>query len=119
MDIVFIRQLKVATVIGAYQWERSLRQTLVLDLEMAADNRKAARNDRLEDALDYAAISSGVKSLVENSSYTLIESLAEAVTDLLLSEYSLRWVRLRVAKPGAVMDAEEVGVVIERGARAD
>ena len=117
-DIVYIQGLSVETTIGGYDWERTIKQTLVLDLEMAADVATPGASDAVSDALDYAAVSSRVLALVEASSFELIESVAEHVAALVLSEFAVAWLRLRVSKPGAVSQARDVGVVIERGARA-
>lgn len=115
MDIVYITGLKLDAVIGVYDWERDIRQTLVLDLEMASDTRRGAATDAIEDALDYAAISEAISALVTGSSYQLIESLAEAVARRVMTEFPVPWLRLRVSKPGAVAAADDVGVIIERG----
>ena len=115
MDRVLITGLRIDTVIGVYDWERDIRQTVVLDLELAADNRAAARFDAIEDALDYAAISARLLAFVGGSRFQLIESLAEAVAELVRVEFGVPWLRLRVAKPGAAAEAETVAVVIERG----
>jgi dihydroneopterin aldolase len=117
MDIVYIRELRADTVIGVYDWERDIRQTVVLDLEMACDNHRAAASDRIEDALDYAAVARRVLSFIEGSEFRLIETMAEQVAEILLREFAVPWLRLRLAKPGAVGQAREVGVQIERGAR--
>ncbi|MFT6050679.1 MAG: dihydroneopterin aldolase [Halioglobus sp.] len=115
MDIVFISELRVDTVIGVYDWEREIRQTVVLDLEMASDNARAAQSDGIEDALDYAAISARIQAFIEGSEFQLIETMAEQVAALLRSEFAIGWLRLRLSKPGAVASAREVGVQIERG----
>ena len=115
MDIVFIRELRVDTVIGVYDWERRIRQTVVMDLELASDNRRAAAGDRIEDAIDYAAISQRVLSFIEASEFQLIETMAEQVANIILDEFAVPWLRVRLAKPGAVSQAREVGVLIERG----
>ena len=117
MDIVFIRELRADAVIGVYDWERSIRQTLVLDLEMAWDNRPAAAGDAIDKALDYAAVSSRVIAHVEGSSHQLLETLAEELAALVLAEFGVPWLRLRLCKPGAVQQARDVGVLIERGVR--
>jgi len=117
MDIVYIRELRAATVIGVYDWERRVRQTVVLDLELAADNRRAAASDRIGDALDYAALSARVLAYIEGSEFQLIETLAERVAALVIEEFGVPWLRLRLAKPGAVPQARDVGVLIERGER--
>ncbi len=116
MDTVHIRGLRTEAVIGVYDWERDIRQVLVVDLEMASDNRAAAATDAIEDAVDYAAISSRVLAFIEGSECQLIETLAEQLAALVMSEFGVPWLRLRLDKPGAVAEAESVGVEIERGA---
>ena len=117
MDTVYITGLRAQTVIGVYDWERNIRQGVVLDLEMASDNRRAASEDRIEDALDYAAISSRLLSFIEDSEFQLIETMAEQIADLVMAVFGVPWLRLRLGKPGAVAAAETVGVQIERGER--
>ena len=117
MDIVFIRELRADTIIGVYDWERSVRQSVVLDLEMAADNHSAAVADKIEDTLDYAAVAARVLAYIEGSEFRLIESLAEEVAAIVRQEFGVPWLRLRLSKPGAVARARDVGVVIERGER--
>lgn len=118
MDQVFIRGLEVDAVIGAYDWERNIRQRLVLDLEMAWDIRPAAGSDDLNLALDYAALSQRVLEYVRNSSFELVETLAERVAALVMEEFGVPWLRLCINKPGAVTQATGgVGVIIERGER--
>ena len=115
MDTVFIRGLKAKAVIGVFEWERQIQQNLVLDLDLRADVARAAASDELADAVDYKAVSRRVVEFVESSQYQLVESLAEAVAQLVREEFDVGWVRLRIAKPYAVRTAQEVGVVIERG----
>ncbi|MCY4610906.1 MAG: dihydroneopterin aldolase [Gammaproteobacteria bacterium] len=115
MDTVFIRGLKAKAVIGVFDWEKQIRQNLVLDLDLRADVAHAAASDTLEDAVDYKAISQRVVEFVEDSQYQLVESLAEAVARIVREEFAVSWVRIRIAKPFAVRTAQEVGVVIERG----
>lgn len=117
MDTVFIHELRADTVIGVYDWERQVRQRVVLDLELASDNRRAAASDAVEDAIDYAAVSRRVLSFVEGSEFQLIETLAEQVAALVMTEFGVPWLRLRLRKPGAVTEARDVGVLIERGER--
>lgn len=117
MDIVFIRELRADTVIGVYDWERTVRQSVLLDLEMATDIRQAAGADALEHTLDYAKISDRVVSFIENSEFELIETMAEQVAALVLAEFKVPWLRLRLCKPGAVARARDVGVLIERGVK--
>jgi dihydroneopterin aldolase len=116
-DIVFIRELRADTIIGVYAWERRVRQTVVLEIELASDNRRAATTDQIADALDYAALSTRVLSFIEGSDFQLIETLAERVAAIILEEFDVPWLRLRLAKPGAVARARDVGVLIERGVR--
>jgi dihydroneopterin aldolase len=113
-DVVFLRGLRADAVIGVHAWERRIRQVLVIDLELAADVRRAASRDALEDALDYDAVARRVTALVEGSSFQLIESLAEAIVAVLQQEFGIAWLRLRLTKPGAVPNAEGVGIEIER-----
>ena len=115
MDKVYIKGLKTDAVIGVYDWERDIRQTLVLDLELGSDNRVAAANDAIEDAVDYDAISGRILAYVADSEFELIETLAERVAEIVMREFDIPWVRLKLSKPGAVADAEDVGVIIERG----
>ena len=117
MDKVYIKGLKTDAVIGVYDWERDIRQQLVIDLDLASDNRTAAADDEIAHAVDYDAISSRVVAYVEQSQFQLIETLAERLAALLQEEFAVPWLRLRLAKPGAVAAADEVGVQIERGER--
>ncbi len=117
MDTVYIEGLKTDAVIGVYDWERSIRQTLVLDLELASDNRAAAATDGIADAVDYDAISKRILAYVQASEFELIETLAERVADIVLTEFNIPWLRLKLGKPGAVAEANDVGVIIERGSR--
>jgi dihydroneopterin aldolase len=115
MDVVFVRELRIDTIIGVYDWERRVRQTVVLDLEMAVDNRRAAANDDIEDTLDYAAVSARILEFVRGSEFQLIETMAEQVAALVREEFGVPWLRLRLSKPGAVVQARDVGILIERG----
>ena len=114
VDTVLIKGLKAASVIGCYDWERDIRQTLVIDLELKADFARAADTDALEDALDYAAISQRIIEVCEASRFQLLEALSEHLARLLLTEFAITGLRLTINKPGAVSEAEAVGVVIER-----
>ncbi|MBM3069991.1 bifunctional dihydroneopterin aldolase/7,8-dihydroneopterin epimerase [Enterobacter sp. RHBSTW-00994] len=115
MDIVFIEQLSVITTIGVYDWEQTIEQKLVFDIEMGWDNRLAAKSDDVNDCLSYADISDTVISHVEGQRFALVERVAEEVADLLLSRFNSPWVRIKLSKPGAVARATNVGVIIERG----
>lgn len=118
MDTVFIRELRIDTVIGIYEWEREIRQTVVLDLEMGADIAKAAASDAIEDTLDYKAVSKRLIEFVRSSEFQLVETLAERCAAIVLEEFDVPWVRLTLNKVGAVSAARDVGVIIERGRRA-
>lgn len=114
MDIVFIEDLRIETVIGIYDWERTIRQVVALDLELGFDNRKPAATDRIEDTLDYKAVSKRLIAFVEASSFQLVETLAERCAQIVLDEFDVAWLRLKLSKPGAVRGARAVGVAIER-----
>ena len=117
MDTVFIEGLSVQTVIGIHDWERNIRQQLLIDLELATDIRPAATGDNIEHTLNYQIISQRVIDFVEQSSYGLIETLAEQLAALLMNEFSIPWLKLTVRKPDAIAEAKCVGVAIERGQR--
>jgi len=115
MDIIYLHGLKIECVIGVWEWERQIRQGVILDLDMAADVRRAAKSDRLEDTLDYKAVAKRLLDYVGQSQFQLVETLAEKIAEIVLSEFSVRWVRVRVNKKGAVRGAGDVGIIIERG----
>ena len=115
MDIIYLHGLKVDCVIGVWEWERRIRQTVRLDLDMGFDITKAAQSDALEDTLSYKDVAKRVTAFVGASEYTLVEKLAGEVADFLLGEFPVQWCRVRVNKFGAVRGAGDVGVVIERG----
>jgi dihydroneopterin aldolase len=117
MDIVYIRALRIDTVIGIYEWERKTRQTIVFDVEMSADIARAAATDSIRDTLDYKAVSKRLIQFVGESSFQLVETLAERCAQIVREEFGVRWVRLTLNKAGAVRGADAVGVVIERGER--
>ena len=115
MDIVYIRDLRVDTIIGIYDWEREVRQTISLDLEMAADIRRAAQTDDIQYALNYKAVSKRLIAHLEKRDAQLVETLAEEVAEIVRREFGVVWVKLRLSKPGALRGARDVGLVIERG----
>jgi dihydroneopterin aldolase len=116
-DIVFIRDLRIDTVIGIYDWERRTRQTLILDLEMSADIAAAAATDDIEDTLNYKSVAKRMIQFVGDSEFQLVETLAERCVEIIRKEYNVNWVRLALNKKGAVRGARDVGVIIERGVR--
>jgi dihydroneopterin aldolase len=117
MDIVYIRALRIDTVIGIYDWERRTRQAIVFDIEMSADIARAAATDAIADTLDYKAVSKRLIQFVGESSFQLVETLAERCAQIIREEFGVRWVRIVLNKAGAVRGADAVGVIIERGER--
>ena len=118
MDRVFIENLMVETIIGIYDWEREIRQAVSLDLEMDFDIRKAAASDAIEDTLDYKAVSKRLIPFIEKSQFQLVESLAEQCAAIVLDEFPVSRLKLKLSKPGAVRGSSAVGVMIERRATA-
>ena len=114
-DRVFIEDLRIETIIGVFDWEREIKQAISLDLEMAFDIRKAAQSDSIEDALDYKAVAKRLIQLVAASEFQLVEALAECCAAVILAEFPVNWLRLKLSKPGAVRGSSAVGVMIERG----
>ncbi len=114
VDRVFIEDLKIETVIGIFDWERKIRQTVALDIEMAWNIRAAAATDDIQQALDYKSVAKRLIAFVSSSEFQLVETLAERCAQLILEEYQVSWLRLRLSKPGAVRGSRNVGVVIER-----
>jgi dihydroneopterin aldolase len=113
-DTIFLHDLRIKTIVGIWEWERRIRQTVSIDLEMGADIRKAARTDRIEDALDYKQIAKRVQQFVQDSSYQLVETLAENIATVVLREFDVPWITVRVNKPGAIRGSRDVGVIIRR-----
>ena len=117
MDRVFIENLNIETIIGIFDWEREIRQTVSIDLEMEFDIRKAAETDAIEDTLDYKSVSKRLIHFVEDSEFQLVEALAESCAAIVLEEFPVNWLRLKLGKPGAVRGSSAVGVIIERNSR--
>ncbi len=115
MDIVFIRDLQIETIIGIYDWERKVRQIISLDIDMASDIKKAADSDNIDDTLSYKTVAKRLIAFVEQSEFELVEALAEKICEIILEEFNVPWVRLTLNKPGAVRGSKSVGVMIERG----
>lgn len=114
MDTVFLHDLKVETIVGIWDWERKIRQTVSIDLEMATDVRAAATTDSIDDALDYKLVAKRVQQFVADSSFQLVETLAEKIAEVVLNDFDVPWVEVRVNKPGAIRGARDVGVRIIR-----
>jgi len=115
MDKVFIKGLRIQTTIGFFQWEKEIKQTLVIDVAMAWDTAKAAANDELAKTLDYAEISKAIEIFANKNPVDLLETLAERMAAYLMSQFHIPWLHLTIGKPGAIHNAETVGVEIERG----
>jgi dihydroneopterin aldolase len=113
-DRVFIEDLRVSTVIGIFDWEREIKQAVSLDLEMAFDIRRAAASDSIADTLDYKAVAKRLIQFIETSDFQLVEALAERCAAIVLAEFPVNWLRLKLSKPGAVRGSSAVGVIIER-----
>ena len=113
-DIIYIKDLRVETIIGIFDWERKVKQEVSIDMEFPFDCKKAAATDSIDDTIDYKAICKDVIKFVEDSSFQLQESLAEGIAALVKEEYNVESIKLRVSKPGALRGAKDVGLVIHR-----
>jgi len=113
-DTIFLRDLRVDTVVGIWQWERKIRQTVSIDLEMGVDIPKAAATDRIEDTLNYKDVAKRVQQFVTESEFQLVETMAEKIAERVLVEFDVPWVDVRINKPGAIRNAADVGVQIHR-----
>lgn len=114
MDTIFLNDLRVETVIGIFDWERKVRQTISIDLEMAADIRRAAATDAIEDTLNYKAVAKRLIGFIEASDFGLVETLAERIAEIVVTEFDVPRVKVILHKPGAVRGSKDVGVIIER-----
>lgn len=115
MDIIFLGGLEIETIIGIYDWERTQKQTVVLDIQMAFDISKAAETDDIKHALDYKTVSKRIISFVEASEFFLVEKLIEEIAKLIQTEFHVPWVKIVLNKKGAIRGASDVGIIIERG----
>ncbi len=115
MDIIYFGGLEVDTLIGIYDWERQQRQTIILDIEMGFDIRKAAETDDIQYALDYKTVSDRLIHFVKNSEFFLVERLISEIADLIRNEFNVPWVKITLNKKGAIGKGIDVGIVIERG----
>lgn len=113
-DIIFIEDLRIDTIIGIYDWEREVKQTIALDIEMAADNTKPASSESIDDALNYKAVAKRMIAFTEESRFQLVETLAERLAEIIMNEFNVPWCRLKLSKLGAVTGSKSVGVIIER-----
>lgn len=115
MDIIFLRELKIETLIGVYEWEKRVPQTLQLDLEIALPSSRACQSDDIADALDYAAIVRHIQGVLNSRHFNLLEALAEHIAQILLTDFKAPWVKVGVAKLNAIRGSRMVGISIERG----
>jgi dihydroneopterin aldolase len=118
MDTIFLRDLRIRTVVGIWEWERRMPQMVSIDLDMGTDIRRAAGSDQIGDTLDYKAVTRRIKAFVADSRFNLIETMAEQIAGIIVGEFDVPWVRVAVHKPWAIRGSRDVGVVIERGSRA-
>ena len=115
MDKIFIHALKTETIVGIFDWERQVKQTVVMDIEFSADIAKAALSDSIDDTLNYKGVAKRVLAFVDASSFHLVETLAEHIAMLILEEFGVSWVSITLSKPGAIRNSRDVGVMLERG----
>jgi 7,8-dihydroneopterin aldolase/epimerase/oxygenase len=115
MDKIFLRALKTEAIIGIFDWERQVKQTVIVDIEISADIRKAALSDSIDDTLNYKRVAKRVLTFVEESKFHLVETLAEHIAMLILDDFGIAWVRISLSKPGAIRSSRDVGVMLERG----
>ncbi|MFZ9478518.1 MAG: dihydroneopterin aldolase [Steroidobacteraceae bacterium] len=113
-DTVFLRGLEVECIIGFIDWERRIKQKVLIDLELPIDCARAAASDDVADTLDYMSVTSRVREFVGESQFMLVETMAHRLALLLLEEFDIEWIRLSINKPGAVRGSRDVGVSIER-----
>jgi 7,8-dihydroneopterin aldolase/epimerase/oxygenase len=119
MDIIYLSQLKLETLIGVYDWERQAKRVIFVDLELATDTRRAASTDDLAHTVDYGTLAQRLTELAEKSEFFLIETLADRLANLILQEFNVCWLRLKLSKRGAIPSATDVGLIIERGSLED
>lgn len=117
MDIIYLHDLKIDCVVGIWEWERRTTQAVVFDLDIAIDIRKSAASDSIDDTVNYKAVAKRVIGFVSASQFQLVETLAEKVAEILMAEFPIPWLRLRLNKAGAIRGAADVGVILERGTR--
>jgi dihydroneopterin aldolase len=114
MDKIFLSALTVECIVGIWEWERRVKQTVIIDLEMQADIRRAAASDRIEDTIDYKKVAKRLLAFVGDSQFQLVETLAERIAQVVVVEFGVVWVKVRLNKQGAIRGARDVGIEIER-----
>ena len=117
MDVIFLTGLATDCIIGIWDWERRVKQKVVIDLEMAADIRKAAASDHISDTLDYKRVSKRLLQFVSESQFQLVETLTDRIAQIVITEFDVAWVRVRLNKQGAIRGSRDVGILIERSSR--
>jgi dihydroneopterin aldolase len=115
-DKIFLTALKTECIVGIWDWERKVKQTVVIDLEMACDIRKAAHSDHIDDTVDYKKVSKRLLTFIGESQYQLVETLTENIARIVITEFDVSWVRVRLNKQGAIRNSRDVGILIERRA---
>ncbi|MGH8176880.1 MAG: dihydroneopterin aldolase [Steroidobacter sp.] len=114
MDKIFLSALSVECIVGIWEWERRVKQTVIIDIEMGADIRRAAATDHIEDTIDYKNVSKRLLAFVGDSQFNLVETLAERIAQVIIMEFGVAWVKVRLNKQGAIRGARDVGIEIER-----
>jgi dihydroneopterin aldolase len=118
MDIIFLQEVKVNTVLGVPDWERMQPQTVLLDIELAMPHSRSCQSDAITDTIDYGMIVARIRQLLSEKSFRLVEALAETVAQMIIHEFGTPWVKVRVAKPGVLPGVRQLGVIIERGIKS-
>jgi len=116
VDKIFLSQLSIECIVGIWDWERRVKQTVVIDVEMAADIRKAAATDHIDDTIDYKRVAKRLITFVGESQYQLVETLTDQIARVIVTEFGVSWVKVRLNKRGAIRGARDVGIEIERRA---
>ena len=117
MDIIFISELRIETLIGIYEWEQQVPQTIQLDLEVGLSGQHAARSGRIGDTIDYSKVVERIERLLKEQHFMLLEKAAESIADVVMGEFGAPWIRVSIAKLGALRNVKRLGIVIERGQR--
>ena len=116
MDKIFLSALSVECIVGIWEWERRVKQTVIIDLEMQTDIRRAAASDHIDDTIDYKKVAKRLLAFVGDSQFPLVETLAERIAQVVVVEFGVSWVKVRLNKQGAIRGAKDVGIEIERRA---
>ena len=117
MDIIFLNDLRIETVVGVYEWERKLPQTIQLDIEIGLPPAQPQRADSIDDTIDYAAVAARVRESLKQHQFLLIEAMAEHISAIILTEFGSPWTRVSITKLGLIRGIKRLGVCIERGVK--